>query len=83
MSKQQTTKYTPLTKCTKVPVELCGPARCPVKVTRAPRDPGGGCANHAMVLQEAATEECEDRSVTVVRDQPGEQCSIQPKQVCK
>merc|ERR1712242_216162 len=26
---------------------------------------------------------CEDRSVTVVRDQPGEQCSIQPKQVCK
>ena len=28
MSKQQTTKYTPLTKCNKVPVELCGPAGC-------------------------------------------------------
>ena len=36
-----------------------------------------------MVLQEAASEECEDRVVTVVRDQPGEQCSLQPKQVCK
>ena len=28
MSKQATTKYTPLTKCNKVPVELCGPAGC-------------------------------------------------------
>merc|ERR1719187_2208718 len=31
LSKQQTTKFSPLTKCTKVPVELCGPAGCGFK----------------------------------------------------
>ena len=46
------TRTSPVTECRAVPVELCGPARCPVKVTRDPRDPrdprapGGGCANH-------------------------------------
>ena len=42
------TRTSPVTECRAVPVELCGPARCPVKVTRAPRAPGGGCANHGV-----------------------------------
>ena len=75
------TRTSPVTECRAVPVELCGPARCPVKVTRAPAPLAAAVLT--IVLQEAATEECEDRVVTVVRDQPGEQCSLQPKQVCK
>jgi len=31
LSKKETTKFSPLTKCNKVPVELCGPAGCGFK----------------------------------------------------
>ena len=76
LSKQQTTKFSPLTKCTKVktknqvvinmllqvPVELCGPAGCGFK---------------------EGPEECFERVQTVVGDAPEESCNLDAQTTCK
>ena len=35
------------------------------------------------MVQESEEEECVDKTVTVVHDEPDESCQIQPKRVCK
>ena len=34
-------------------------------------------------FQESDEEECEDKTVTLVHDEPAETCDIQPTKVCK
>merc|ERR1719376_2071877 len=62
VQKKQVKKFSPETKCVKVPVELCGPASCPAV-------PG--------------PKECYQKKKTITGEKPGEECSLEPKRVCK
>merc|ERR1711936_180623 len=55
-------KFTPETSCSKVPVELCGPASCPTV-------PG--------------PKQCYQTRKTIAGEKPEEECSLEPKRVCK
>ena len=62
VQKKAVKKYSPETRCRKVPVELCGPASCPTV-------PG--------------PKECYQTKRTIAGEKPGEECSLEPKRVCK
>ena len=79
------TKYTPETQCTKVPIELCGPASCPSvpgpqecyekKVTIAGEKPEELCSLEPQ-------RQCKHVTKLVPQLKPHETCTDVPKEVC-
>ena len=85
VTKKSVTKYTPETQCTKIPVEICGPASCALvpgpqecfekKVTIAGEKPEELCN-----LEPQRT--CKHVTKLVPQLKPHESCTDVPKEVC-
>ena len=81
-----TVGYTTNTKCSKWPKEVCQVEKKSVKkvtpITGCTKEPREICAPAGCGFKEAS-EECYDKTQTVVQDSPKEQCSLEPQRTCK
>ena len=81
-----TVGYTTNTKCSKWPKEVCKVEKKSVKkvtpITGCTKEPREICAPAGCGFKEGS-EECYDKTQTVVQDSPKEQCSLEPQRTCK
>jgi len=82
----ETSGYTTNTKCSKWPKEVCTVSKKDVKkytpITGCTKEPREICAPAGCGFKEGS-EECFDKTQTVVQDAPKEQCSLEPQRTCK
>merc|ERR1712024_436182 len=82
----ETSGYTTNTKCSKWPREVCSVSKQNVKkytpITGCTKEPRELCAPAGCGFKQG-TEECYDKTQTVVQDAPKEQCSLEPQRTCK
>merc|ERR1712106_36197 len=79
----ETSGYTTNTKCSTWPKEVCTVSKKPVKkytpITGCTKEPRELCAPAGCGFKQGS-EECYDKTQTVVQDAPKEQCSLEPTQ---
>merc|ERR1712168_602770 len=82
----ETSAYTPNTKCSKWPKEVCSVSKKQVKkynpITGCTKEPRELCAPAGCGFKQGP-EECYDKTQTVVQDAPKEQCTLEPQRTCK
>merc|ERR1712117_58732 len=82
----ETSGYTTNTKCSKWPREVCSVSKKQVKkytpITGCTKEPRELCAPAGCGFKQG-TEECYDKTQTIVQDAPKEQCSLEPQRTCK
>jgi len=82
----ETSGYTTNTKCSKWPKEVCSVSKKKVKkytpITGCTKEPREVCAPAGCGFKEGS-EECYDKTQTVVQDAPKEECSLEPQRTCK
>jgi len=82
----ETSGYTTNTKCTKWPKEVCSVSKKNVKkytpITGCTKEPRELCAPAGCGFKQG-TEECYDKTQTVVQDAPKEECNLEPQRTCK
>merc|ERR1711892_1213421 len=82
----ETSGYTTNTKCSKWPKEVCSVSKKNVKkytpITGCTKEPRELCAPAGCGFKQGS-EECFDKTQTVVQDAPKEQCTLEPQRTCK
>merc|ERR1712128_109144 len=82
----ETSGYTTNTKCSKWPKEVCSVSKKNVKkytpITGCTKEPRELCAPAGCGFKQGS-EECYDKTQTVVQDAPKEECSLEPQRTCK
>merc|ERR1711892_195623 len=82
----ETSGYTTNTKCTKWPKEVCSVSKKNVKkytpITGCTKEPRELCAPAGCGFKQGS-EECYDKTQTVVQDAPTEECTMEPQRTCK
>jgi len=82
----ETSGYTTNTKCSKWPKEVCSVSKKRVQkytpITGCTKEPRELCAPAGCGFKQGS-EECYDKTQTVVQDAPKEQCSLEPQRTCK
>ena len=81
----ETSGYTTFTKCSKWPREVCDVKKKRVTkytpITGCTKEPRELCAPAGCGFKEGS-EECYDKTQTVVQDAPKEECSLEPQRTC-